>query len=127
MSTVDFLFYFLFKLIIQSTNELNLKITKEIFEAAWEVANHDDGLKLFFDNLSLFTADDFERYFSEIGGEYATLSDRTKRYKRIISCSENNSNLVKRLKEVGYITSYNVEKKANSKEEQIRCVIKRKS
>lgn len=113
--------------IVMSINELNLKITKEIFEAAWEVANHDDGLKLFFDNLSLFTADDFERYFSEIGGEYATLSDRTKRYKRIISCSENNSNLVKRLKEVGYITSYNVEKKANSKEEQIRCVIKRKS
>lgn len=113
--------------IVMSINELNLKITKEIFEAAWEVANHDDRLKLFFDNLSLFTADDFERYFSEIGGEYATLSDRTKRYKRIISCSENNSNLVKRLKEVGYITSYNVEKKANSKEEQIRCVIKRKS
>lgn len=113
--------------IVMSINELNLKITKEIFEAAWEVANHDDRLKLFFDNLSLFTADDFERYFSEIGGEYATLSDRTKRYKRIISCSENNSNLVKRLKEVGYITSYNVEKKANSKEKQIRCVIKRKS
>lgn len=113
--------------IVMSINELNLKITKEIFEAAWEVANHDDGLKLFFDNLSLFTDDDFERYFSEIGGEYATLSDRTKRYKRIISCSENNSNLVERLKEVGYITSYNVEKKANSKEEQIRCVIKRKS
>ena len=113
--------------IVMSINELNLKITKEIFEAAWEVANHDDRLKLFLDNLSLFTADDFERYFSEIGGEYATLSDRTKRYKRIISCSENNSNLVKRLKEVGYITSYNVEKKANSKEEQIRCVIKRKS
>lgn len=113
--------------IVMSINELKLKITKETFEAAWEVANHDDGVKLFFDHLSLFTADDFERYFSEIGGEYATLSDRTKRYKRIISCSENNSNLVKRLKEVGYITSYNVEKKANSKEEQIRCVIKRKS
>ena len=113
--------------IVISINELNLKITKEIFEAAWKVANHDDGLKLFFDNLSLFTADDFERYFSEIGGEYATLSDRTKRYQPVISCSENNSNLVERLKEVGYITSYNVEKKANSKEKQIRCVIKRKS
>lgn len=108
-------------------NKLGLKITKEIFEAAWKVANHDDGLKLFFDHLSLFTADDFERYFSEIGGEYATLSDRTKRYKPVISCSENNSYLVERLKEVGYITSYNVEKKANSKEKQIRCVIKRKS
>lgn len=82
---------------------------------------------MFFDHLSLFTADDFERYFSEIGGEYATLSDRTKRYQPVISCSENNSNLVERLKEVGYITSYNVEKKANSKEKQIRCVIKRKS
>lgn len=113
--------------IVISINELKLKITKETFEAAWEVANHDDGLKLFFDNLSLFTADDFERYFSEIGGEYATLSDRTKRYQPVISCSENNSNLVERLKEVGYITSYNVEKKANSKEKQIRCVIKRKS
>ena len=113
--------------IVISINELNLKITKEIFEAAWEVANHDDGLKLFFDHLSLFTDDDFERYFSEIGGEYATLSDRTKRYKPVISWSENNSNLVERLKEVGYITSYNVEKKANSKEKQIRCVIKRKS
>lgn len=113
--------------IVMSINELNLKITKEIFEAAWEVANHDDGVKLFFDHLSLFTDDDFERYFSEIGGEYATLSDRTKRYQPVISCSEKNSNLVERLKEVGYITSYNVEKKANSKEEQIRCVIKRKS
>lgn len=113
--------------IVMSINELKLKITKETFEVAWKVANHDDGLKLFFDHLSLFTADDFERYFSEIGGEYATLSDRTKRYKPVISWSENNSNLVERLKEVGYITSYNVEKKANSKEKQIRCVIKRKS
>lgn len=113
--------------IVMSINELKLKITKETFDVAWKVANHDDRLKLFFDHLSLFTADDFERYFSEIGGEYATLSDRTKRYQPVISCSENNSNLVERLKEVGYITSYNVEKKANSKEEQIRCVIKRKS
>lgn len=113
--------------IVMSINELKLKITKGTFDVAWKVANHDDRLKLFFDHLSLFTADDFERYFSEIGGEYATLSDRTKRYQRVISCSENNSNLVERLKEVGYITSYNVEKKANSKEKQIRCVIKRKS
>lgn len=113
--------------IVMSINELKLKITKETFDVAWKVANHDDRLKLFFDHLSLFTADDFERYFSEIGGEYATLSDRTKRYQPVISCSENNSNLVERLKEVGYITSYNVEKKANSKEKQIRCVIKRKS
>lgn len=113
--------------IVMSINELKLKITKETFDVAWKVANHDDRLKLFFDHLSLFTADDFERYFSEIGGEYATLSDRTKRYQPVISCSENNLNLVERLKEVGYITSYNVEKKANSKEKQIRCVIKRKS
>lgn len=113
--------------IVMSINELKLKITKETFDVAWKVANHDDGVKLFFDHLSLFTADDFERYFSEIGGEYATLSDRTKRYQPVISCSENNLNLVERLKEVGYITSYNVEKKANSKEKQIRCVIKRKS
>lgn len=113
--------------IVMSINELKLKITKETFYVAWKVANHDDRLKLFFDHLSLFTADDFERYFSEIGGEYASLSDRTKRYQPVISCSENNSNLVERLKEVGYITSYNVEKKANSKEKQIRCVIKRKS
>lgn len=94
--------------IVMSINELKLKITKETFDVAWKVANHDDRLKLFFDHLSLFTADDFERYFSEIGGEYATLSDRTKRYQPVISCSENNSNLVERLKEVGYITSYNV-------------------
>ena len=113
--------------IVMSINELKLKITKETFDVAWKVANHDDRLKLFFDHLSLFTADDFERYVSEIGGEYATLSDRTKRYKPVISWSENNSNLVEHLKEVGYITSHNVEKKANSKEKQIRCVIKRKS
>lgn len=115
--------------IVMSINELKLKITKETFDVAWKVANHDDRLKLFFDHLSLFTADDFERYFSEIGGEYATLSDRTKRYQPVISCSENNSNLVERLKEVGYITSYNVEKKANSKDEsvRIRCFTKIKS
>ena len=115
--------------IVMSINELKLKITKETFDVAWKVANHDDRLKLFFDHLSLFTDDDFERYFSEIGGEYATLSDRTKRYQPVISCSENNSNLVERLKEVGYITSYNVEKKANSKDEsvRIRCFTKIKS
>lgn len=115
--------------IVMSINELKLKITKETFDVAWKVANHDDRLKLFFDHLSLFTADDFERYFSEIGGEYATLSDRTKRYQPVISCSENNLNLVERLKEVGYITSYNIEKKANSKDEsvRIRCFTKIKS
>lgn len=112
---------------VKSINKLGLKITKEIFEAAWSYATKDDRIKLFFANLSLFTADDFEKYFSEIGNEYAALCDRTRRYKPVISWSENNSNLVERLKEVGYITSYNVEKKANSKEKQIRCVIKRKS
>lgn len=112
---------------VKSINKLGLKITKEIFEAAWSYATKDDRIKLFFANLSLFTADDFEKYFSEIGNEYAALCDRTRRYKPVISWSENNSNMVERLKEVGYITSYNVEKKANSKEKQIRCVIKRKS
>ena len=105
---------------VKSINKLGLKITKEIFEAAWSYATKDDRIKLFFANLSLFTADDFEKYFSEIGNEYAALCDRTRRYKPVISWSENNSNLVERLKEVGYITSYNVEKKANSKEKQIR-------
>lgn len=34
--------------IVMSINELKLKITKETFDVAWKVANHDDRLKLFF-------------------------------------------------------------------------------
>ena len=56
--------------------------------------------------LDLLDADRFEKCFSEIGGHYSELADRSRRHTVSLDDSLNNSKLAERLREIGYITSF---------------------
>ena len=86
-------------------NELQLPITKDIFNVAWSRVTQEKHTELLLENCTIFNADELEQRFREIGGEYLELADRTRRHDVILSDTPQNKKLVEHLKTVGYITS----------------------
>lgn len=86
-------------------NELQLPVTKEIFNVAWSQVSQEMHTELLLENCTIFNADELEQRFREIGGEYLELADRTRRHDVILSDTPQNKKLAEHLKTVGYITS----------------------
>lgn len=87
-------------------NELQLPVTKEIFNVAWSRVPQKEHTELFLENCTIFNADELEQRFREIGGEYLGLLERTKRHEVVLSATPQNRKLAEHLKTVGYITSW---------------------
>lgn len=83
-----------------------LSITKEVFDAAWEVLNVEKKKQLMIEHLSLLNAADLEMCFSALGEPYQEFTDRSRRHNVTLPDSEEHRTLVKRLQKVDYITSY---------------------
>ena len=83
-----------------------LTINKEVFDAAWEVLDESKKKELMFIHLELLKADDFEKCFAELGTPYQDLKDRSRRHNVPIPESDEHKELVKRLQQVNYITSF---------------------
>lgn len=86
-------------------NELQLPVTKEIFNVAWSQVSQEMHTELLLENCTIFNADELEQRFREIGGEYLELADRTRRHDVILSDTPQNKKLAEHLKTVDYITS----------------------
>lgn len=86
-------------------NELQLPITKDIFNVAWSRVTQEKHTELLLENCTIFNANELEQRFREIGGEYLELADRTRRHDVILSDTPQNKKLAEHLKTVGYITS----------------------
>lgn len=84
----------------------SLSITKEVFDAAWDVLAVEKKKQLMIDRLSLLNAADLEMCFSALGEPYQEFTDRSRRHNVTLPDSEEHRMLVKRLQEVDYITSY---------------------
>ena len=84
---------------------IGLEISIPVFNAAWSVLDIREKEELMMICLYLLDADRLEKCFSEIGGHYSELADRSRRHTVNLDDNQNNSKLVKRLQEVGYISS----------------------
>lgn len=87
-------------------NELQLPITKDIFNVAWSRVTQEKHTELLLENCTIFNANELEQRFREIGGEYLELAERTKRHEVVLSTTPQNKKLAEHLKTVGYITSW---------------------
>ncbi|MBR3044177.1 MAG: hypothetical protein IKG82_04470 [Oscillospiraceae bacterium] len=82
------------------------KITKQIFHAAWNLdLSDEEKVSLMIYSLQLLEADDFEMCFSSLPNHFPEFSSRTNHLTKIPN-TEQNLSIVRRLKEVEYITSF---------------------
>lgn len=91
--------------IAEQMKELNMPVTKDIFNIAWNCIGERKREGLLLDNCTLFDADKLERYFGELGGPYAELADRTRRHDVNLPVTDRNKALATHLRKLEYITS----------------------
>lgn len=94
------------KAVAEHICSMRISITKDIFDATWDVLDAGKKKMLMIGHLSLLNADDFETCFSELGEPYQEFTDRSRRHNVTLSDSEEHRALAKRLQQVDYITSY---------------------
>ena len=93
------------KQIAKSLYSLQLRMTKEIFFAAWNDLNHSERLDLMAAYADLLESEDFERCFDDMDEPHHDFVDRTK-HKVRISKTDVNEKIAQRLKDIDYITSF---------------------
>ena len=109
-------------------NSLELEVTKDKFEAAWECLEGEDRKTLCFANLNLFTADDIQEYFPKLGEEYSPFANRQRALTIQIEYTLDNLKFAEYLKKIGYITSFTADETKERHETNhkvIKCKIKR--
>lgn len=85
---------------------LKVEINIDIFNTVWNYLDTSHKRNLMMLNLHLLNADMFESCFNDIGGEYSKLANRSRRHEVNLTYNQENINLVERLKEIDYITSF---------------------
>ena len=85
-------------------------ISNKVFFVAWDFFNGNEKKEFMYNYLSILKAEDFERCFSDIE-EFRGLCERTRHNVELHSDSKNQQ-LAKRLQDVGYITSWKSEVRA---------------
>ena len=120
-------FTYMTERIALNMNAEGFKVTKTLFDIAWEILSENQKERLMIANLELLNVDDMEKCFGELSGQYSVLSERTKRCKVKLDNTENNRKLVNYLEKIGYITSSWEEKTdSNGQVIIIGCRIKQK-
>lgn len=90
----------------RNLSTLRITLNMNLFDAAWALLDINEKERLMLEYLDLLNADKFEICFSELGGQYAELSDRSRRHEVSLTDSQDNLKLVHRLDETEYITSF---------------------
>ena len=102
---------------------LCMPVTQDIFDAAWDCVDEGERGQLLLENCPVLDAADLAQKFSEIGGDYTALADRTRRHEAELSATPQHVLLAKHLQTVGYITSWE-EKVSPLEKETSRKVLK---
>ena len=94
------------KAVAEQICSMNLSISKDVFDAAWDILDVSKKKTLMMGYLDILNAKDFEMCFASIGKTYQELTDRSRRHNVTIPDSEEHRKLAKRLLQVDYLTSY---------------------
>ena len=92
--------------IARNINVLRITLDINLFDIAWSLLEIREKERLMLEHLDLLDADKLESCFSELGGQYSELSDRSRRHEVSLTDSQNNLKLIHRLDETEYITSF---------------------
>ena len=113
--------------IARNLKSMGLTINLEIFNAAWECLNEFDKQKLMLEHLELLDSDALHSCFTNLEKWYSDFLDRSKQRVVELANTPENQRLAERLKEVEYITSYQLKEKKEyssvTKAERVRIVI----
>ena len=89
--------------------------------------NFEERVSLMMRYLEILEADDFEQYFSDLGGEYSCFVDRSKKRSVVTPDTTESRKLMDRLQRVDYITSWKEsEKKGKTSDSELIVWIKQK-
>ena len=92
--------------IARNINVLRITLDINLFDIVWRLLDIKEKELLMLEHLDLLNADKLKSCFSELGGQYSKLSDRSRRHEVSLTDSQDNLKLVHRLDEIGYITSF---------------------
>lgn len=110
------------KQIAKSLYSLQLRMTKEIFFAAWNYLNYSERLNLMAACADLLGSEDFERCFDDMDEPHHDFVDRTK-HKVRISKTDVNEKIAQRLKDIDYITSFADEANPATEDDSIEATV----
>lgn len=94
---------------------MNITLTKDLFKIIFDKISNELKLALLVRHLDLFNADELEKIFSKMDGEYKELSNREKRHNIYLPINDENKRLGDYLYKIGYIS--NEDRYAKNKEE----------
>lgn len=97
--------------IAMNLQAFGLNINLEIFNAAWECLNELGKQKLLHEYLHLLNTDDIYSCFTKLEKWYSDFLDRSKQHIVELPDTPQNQRLAERLKEIDYITSYQLKEK----------------
>ncbi len=92
--------------IAMQMSTLQLPITEDIFDAAWDCVEQEKRNDFLLENCTSLGADELEQRFREIGGPYAGFDDRTRRHDVTLVANPQNRLLAEHMQHIGYITSF---------------------
>ena len=102
-----------------------------IFEVIWNMIDATQREDFLFKHMRILDADDFERYFADLGNPYDRLQRTPYRHDEFIPDTPRNRELVERLRYLQYLTSYEYEtqiqhgsKRTEKQIPVIRCRVK---
>lgn len=110
-----------------------VRISKEMFNKAWNALKEEDKYELFINNMWQLTNEEIESCLKQLGPDYQRLTDRTKRHEERLFDTEYNRKLLSNLKKSDYITSqwektksvYDTKTKTFKENNYLYCRIKR--
>lgn len=116
--------------IAQYLSQLKIDLNREVFSDIWNKIEKKDRENFLFRHLHILGADDFDRYLPELGYPYNKLKRTSSRHEEVLPVTSQNTELAKRLAELGYLTSWGVEiqliksSKGDEKTKVIRCRVR---
>lgn len=97
--------------IARNLKPMGITINLRIFNAAWECFDELDKQKLMLEHLELLDSDTLHTCFTDLKNWYLGFLDRTKQRVVELANTPENQRLAERLKEIAYITSYQLKEK----------------
>lgn len=92
--------------IARNLTALKINVNSVIFESAWKHLDDKEKEQMMLRNLDLLDADMLSDCFSELNGTYKAFSDRSRRHDVLLENTDINLALAQKLKDIGYITSF---------------------
>lgn len=97
--------------IATNLQNMGISISLDIFKVAWNHLDESSKQKLLLGHLNLLDADAMNFCFSDLKNGYVDFIDRSKQHAVEVVDTPENRKLAERLKEIDYITSYQVKEK----------------